>query len=183
MNKLETIVFPYVILLQNANAQPYPLLKNNGGRLSMYCLSPIHCRSFVVGQHEDGRYIVTKGNGLSYSTHTFLYTPEMPTDVWGLLRKEDALRDFHCGQDVQALGIKTNQMECVMELDCPIYIPQTKETINPCILQYNVECPWRIADAGFMTPKQIWDEVQKWERTISKLPLTDFLQLRMPLYT
>lgn len=78
----------------------------------VYCVSPIHCRSFVVGRKENGRYIVSKGNGLAYSQYSFLYTPEMPTDVWGLLLKEDALRDFYCGQDVQALGIKTNQMEC-----------------------------------------------------------------------
>lgn len=175
MNKFEAITSPYVILIQNANAQPYPLLKNKGGGLSIFNLSPIHCRSFIVGRHEDGKYIVTKGNGLAYSTHTCLYTPEMPTDVWGLLRKEDALRDFHCGQDVQALGIKTNQMECVLELDYPIYIPQTQETINPCLLQYSVECPWRIADAGFMTQDQIWAEVAKWERMNDKCFKDEYL--------
>ena len=153
----------------------YPYLFDKNGDKDMYCLSPIHCRSFVVGQHEDGRYIITKGNGLSYSTYPFLYTPEMPGAIWGLLRKEDALRDFNCGQDVQALGIKTNQMECVMELDFPIYIPQTHEMLNPCILQYSVECPWRIADAGFMTQNQIWDEVHKWERLNDKGFPEDYL--------
>lgn len=156
-------------------AHVYPILLSEEGNHRILNISPIHCRSFIVGQHEDGRYIVTKGNGLSYSTHTFLYTPEMPTDVWGLLRKEDALRDFYCGQDVQALGIKTNQMECVLELDCPIYIPQTQETLNPCLLQYSVECPWRIADAGFMTQEQIWDEVHKWERLNYKAFQEDYL--------
>ncbi len=142
----------------------YPYLLNTRGDVDVYCISPIHCRSFVVGRKEDGRYIVSKGNGLSYSQYSFLYTPEMPTDVWGLLLKEDALRDFHCGQDVQALGIKTNQMECVLELDYPIYIPQTGRHLNPVLLQYSVECPYRIADAAFMTQDQIWDEVHKWER-------------------
>lgn len=153
----------------------YPFIIDDHGEKEMYNISPIHCRSFIVGRHEDGRYIVTKGNGLAYSTHTFLYTPEMPTDVWGLLRKEDALRDFYCGQDVQALGIKTNQMECVIELDYPIYIPQTQETLNPYILQYSVECPWRIADAGFMTQDQIWAEVAKWERMNDKCFQEDYL--------
>lgn len=153
----------------------YPYLRPFDEDKGMFCLSPIHCRSFIVGRHEDGRYIITKGNGLAYSTHTFLYTLEMPTDVWGLLRKEDALRDFYCGQNVQALGIKTNQMECVIELDYPIFIPQTQETLNPYILQYSVECPWRIADAGFMTKDQIWAEVAKWERMNDKYFQEDYL--------
>lgn len=175
MNKYEAIMLPYDLLLQNVQSQPFPFLSHKGGGVSMYNISPIHCRSFVVGQHEDGRYIVSKGNGLSYSEYRFLYTPEMPTDVWGLLRKEDAIRDFYCGQDVQALGIKTNQMECVLELDYPIYIPQTQETLNPCLLQYNVECPYRIADAGFMKPEQIWKEVHKWEKLTDKSFQEDYL--------
>lgn len=142
----------------------YPYLVGERTAKDMYCLSPIHCRSYVVGRHENGRYIVSKGNGLAYSEHCFLYTPEMPTDVLGLLLKEDALRDFFCGQDVQALGIKTNHMECVLELDYPIYISQIDKVLKPVLLQYNVECPWRIADAGFMKPQQIWQEVTKWER-------------------
>ena len=72
----------------------------------------------------------------------------MPTDVWGLLLKEDALRDFFCGQDVQALGIKTNYMECVLELDYPIYIPQTDKVLKPILLQYNAS-PCRAAHAVF----------------------------------
>ena len=155
--------------------QTYPYIFSQDGDKDMYCLSPIHCRSFIVGRHDDGRYIVSKGNGLAFSQHTFMYTPEMPTDVWGLLRKEDALRDYYCGQDVQALGIKTNQMECVLELDYPIYIPQTKETIKPCLLQYSVECPWRIADAGFMDRNDIWLEVHKWDRLNDKNFQEDYL--------
>lgn len=146
--------------------KPYPYLREDSN--AMHCLSPIHCRSYIVGRHENGRYIVSKGNGLAYSQHRFLYTPEMPTDVWGLLLKEDALRDFFCGQDVRALGIKTNHMECVLELDYPIYIQQTDKVLKPVLLQYNVECPWRIADACFMKPQQIWDEVTKWDRLNDK---------------
>lgn len=146
----------------------YPYLLSLQGDKDIYSPTPIHGRSYIVGRHDDGRYVISKGNGLAYTNHLFLYTPEMPTDVWGLLRKEDALRDFYCGQDVQALGIKTNQMECVLELDYPITIPQMDETITPCLLQYNAECPYRIADAGFMSSKQIWQEVIKWERINEK---------------
>ncbi len=146
------------------NINCYPLLRYSKGHEVMYTVSPLHGRSFVVGQHDDGRYIVTKGNGLCYSQRPFLFTPEMPTDVWGLLLMEDALRDYYCCQDVQALGIKTNQMECVMELDYPIYIAQTDTTIKPAILQYNVECPYRICDAAFMEQSQIEQEVAKWQQ-------------------
>lgn len=155
-------LLPYNIVAEKKHI-PYPCLRSDGGSKEMWCVSPIHGRSFVIGRHDDGRYIVSKGNGLAYTQHTFLYTPEMPTDVWGLLLKKDALRDFYCGQDVQALGIKTNQMECVMELDVPIHIVQTNVDIKPCLLQYSVECPYRIADAGFMDRSQIKQEVEKWK--------------------
>jgi len=153
-----------IIQCLSIQVTPYPYLVSNNGNKIVRCIGARHGRSFVVGQHTNGRYIVSKGNGLSYSEHPFLYTPEMPTDVWGLLLREDALRDFYCGQDVQALGIKTNQMECVLELDYPIYIPQTDKHLKPVLLQYSVECPYRIADACFMSRKRIWDEVQKWGR-------------------
>lgn len=153
----------YIIIVENC-CNPFPYLRTKDGDKEMWCISPIHGRSFVVGRHDDGRYIVSKGNGLAYTQHTFLYTPEMPTDVWGLLLRKDALRDFYCGQDVQALGIKTNQMECVMELDLSIHIKQTNVDIKPCLLQYSVECPYRIADAGFMDRSQIMQEVEKWQK-------------------
>ena len=147
----------------------YPYLHLNiDGDNKAYSLSPIHCRSFIVDRHTDGRYVVSKGNGLAYSQHSFMYTPEMPTDILGLLLTEDALRDFNCGQDVQALGIKTNQMECVLELDYPIVIPQTQKIYKPVLLQYSVECPWRIADAAFMSRNTILDEVAKWQSFNSK---------------
>lgn len=146
------------------NINCYPLLRCDDDNIVMYSVSPLHGRSFVVGQHLNRRYIVTKGNGLCYSQHPFLYTPEMPTDVWGLLLMEDALRDYYCCQDVQTLGINTNQMECVMELDYPLYIEKTGATIKPAILQYNVECPYRINDAPFMERSQIEQEVAKWQQ-------------------
>lgn len=142
----------------------YPFIIDRDGKGIIYNLSPIHCRSFFVAKNKGGRYIITKGNGLSYSMQDFLYTPEMTSNIWGALYKESALRDFYCGGDIQQLGIKTNLMECVIELDYPLHIPNSNQTINPCLLQYSVECPWRIADACFMTPKQIWDEVLKWDR-------------------
>ena len=80
----------------------YPYLRSEHGDKTMLQVSPIHGRSYVVGRTGEGRYVVSKGNGLGYTQYNFVFTPEMPSDVWGLLLKEDALRDFHCGQEVQA---------------------------------------------------------------------------------
>lgn len=156
--------------------RPIPYLHNISSKDPLiYTVSPIHCRSFIVGRHDDGRYIVSKGNGLAYSQYSFLHTPELPQNVWGLLRKEDALRDFYCGQDVQKLGIKTNQMECILEIDYSIHIRQTDEYIYPVLLQYNVECPYRIADAGFMDLNMIQSEVEKWRMVSNKGFSDDYL--------
>ena len=106
------IVQGYSVIIQYGNPICFPLIRNQNGTEKMYSVSPIHGRSYVVGRTDEGRFVVSKGNGLAYSKHLFLHTPEAPSDVWGLLMKEEALRDFHCGQDVQAWGIKTNQMEC-----------------------------------------------------------------------
>lgn len=164
MKRINSSKTYFSVIKDTGNNSYYPLLVNTKGSVTIYSVSPLHGRSFVVGQHDNGRYIVTKGNGLCYSDYTFLYTPEMPTGIWGLLLMEDALRDYHCCHDVQSLGIKTNQMECVLELDYPIYIAQTDTTVKPVILQYNVECPYRICDAAFMERSQIENEVAKWQQ-------------------
>ncbi len=149
---------------KNNPISPFPLLVSKDGDKEIYSVSPLHGRSFVVGQYEDGRYIVTKGNGLCYTQYPFLYTIETVADVWGLLLKEDALRDYYCNLDIQSLGIKTNKMECVLELDYPMYIRETNTTLNPVILQYNVECPYRISDSCFMEHSLIEKEVAKWQK-------------------
>ena len=146
----------------------YPYLRSEHGDKTMWQVSPIHGRSYVVDTTKDCRYVVSKGNGLGYTQYNFVYTSEHIYDVWGLLLKEDALRDFHCGQEVQDLGIKTNQMECVLELDYPIHIAKTNVDLNPVLLQYNVECPYRISDAPFMTRQQVTEEVNKWEKMNDK---------------
>ena len=139
----------------------YPYLRSKAGDKDMYCISPLHGRSFVVGER-DGRYIVSKGNGLGYTLNPFLNTGECGKDTWGLLLREDAERDFVLGQEIEALGIKTNHMEYVLELDVELTLPNGQK-MKPCLLQYDVECPYRICDVAFMTQEQIQAEVQKWE--------------------
>ena len=77
----------YSILYKNpTNVNPFPLLKSNTGNSTLYNICPAtHCRSFVVSKTDD-RFIVSKGNGLSYTEWTFLNTGEFGDDTWGVAR-------------------------------------------------------------------------------------------------
>ena len=153
----------YRIIYSSINLQNvFPYLRFDNGNKEMFCTSPLHGRSFVVGHTNNGRYIVSKGNGLYYTNHAFLHTGEFYDGTWGLLLKQDAERDFIMGQQIESIGIKTNRMECVLELDLNISLPNG-HILNPVLLQYNVESPYRICDAPFMTKEQIYAEVQKWK--------------------
>ena len=159
-NKANSFKF---IVLKSFNQQTYPYLRSDNGNKELLCPSPLHGRSFVVGKTDNGRYVVSKGNGLCYTQHNYLYTGEFYDGMWGLLLKQDAERDFVMGQEIEALGIKTNHMEYVLELDVEIPLPNGHK-IKPTLLQYDVECPYRICDAAFMTQEQIQSEVSKWEK-------------------
>lgn len=145
----------------NARLTTFPYLRSQCGDRDMFCPSPLHGRSYVVGRTDNGRYVISKGNGLCYTQHTFLHTSEFYDGTWGLLLRQDAERDFIMGQEIEALGIKTNHMEYLLELDMEIALPNG-HTVKPCLLQYDVECPYRICDAAFMAQEQIHEEVAKW---------------------
>ena len=154
----------YSIIYDTLEAKsPFPYLCLQSGDKGMRCASPLHGRSFVVGRTQKGRFVVSKGNGLSYTQHTFLHTSEFNDDTWGLLLRQDAERDFILGQEIEALGIKTNHMEYVLELGGEVVLPNGHK-VKPCLLQYDVECPYRICDAAFMSQEQILTEVAKWEK-------------------
>ncbi len=142
---------------------PQPLLRDDNGSINIQCVSPIHGRSFIVNKNSDDKLVISKGNGLSYSTHNSINTESFGKYTWGLLQKDDAIRDFIIGQEIQSLGIKTNQMEYVLEIDKEIEINSTGEIIKPHLLQYNVESPYRISDFGFISKDTIIQEVKKWE--------------------
>ena len=156
-----------IINSSNPSQEAYPYLRCQNGDKDMYCLSPLHGRSYVVGRTDNGRYIVSKGNGLSYTQYPFINTHEFGDDTLGLLLQKDAERDFVMGQEIEALGIKTNHMEYVLELQTEVCLTNG-HILKPVLLQYDVECPYRISDALFMTEKQIYDEVSKWEKMIDK---------------
>ena len=153
---------PYTTILSNdAAGKVYPYLRDAAGDKRMYSVSPNHGRSYVVDRKESGRYVISKGNGLAYSQHPFIHTGEFGDGTWGLLLLQDAERDFRIGREIEALGIKTNHMEHVVELDRKILYTDG-HIMKPVLLQYDVECPWRICDAAFMQPRQIEEEVSKW---------------------
>jgi hypothetical protein len=155
----------YEILHSAGDFPVFPYLRSENGDKKMLCTSPLHGRSFVVGKSENGRYVVSKGNGLSYSAHTFLNTVEMGMESWGLLVEQAAVRDFLCGIEIQKLDIKTNQMEYVLRLKEPItFNTFPEETVEPILLQYSVECPYRICDVAFMEEWAIACEVMQWDK-------------------
>ena len=151
------------VMSANTNMNSFPYLRSDNGDKDIRCPSPLHGRSFVIGKTDGGRYVVSKGNGLCYTQHAFLHTGEFYDGTWGLLLRKDAERDFIMGQEIESLGIKTNHMEYVLELDVKINLPNG-HMVKPCLLQYDVECPYRICDAAFMSQEQIHVEVAKWER-------------------
>ncbi len=178
MIRIKATSFPYTILHQAAEQKTvdniYPYLRYINGDMEMLCISPHHGRSFVVDTNKEGRFVVSKGNGLSYTQMAFINTGEFGDDTYGLLLRQDAERDFFMGQEAEALGLKTNHMEYVIELEKEFRL-SNGHTIKPTLLQYNVECPYRICDAPFMTNTQIWNEVAKWERMNDKCFDKDYL--------
>ena len=164
MQTIRTNTIPFSIIQKGrTNGQIFPYLCHKAGKKKILCPSPLHGRSYVVGKTDDGRYVVSKGNGLSYTQFRFLNTGEFGDDTRGLLLRQDAVRDFIMGQEIEALGIKTNHMEYVIELEQEILLPNG-HTLKPILLQYDIECPYRICDAPFMTSGQIRTEVAKWEK-------------------
>ena len=165
MEYFKASTYPFTILCKtNNNNEIYPYFRSIYGDKIMRCISSHHGRSFIVGQHDNGRFVVSKGNGLSYSQYSLLYTREFGDNTLGLLLKQDAIRDFTIGIEIEHLDIKTNRMEYVIQLDKEIALTNG-HVLNPILLQYSVECPYRICDAAF--PKYssaIKNEISKWKK-------------------
>ena len=166
MKRFYASTFTYTILAKkNDNLDViYPYFRDDErGDKEMFLVSPQHGRSYMVGLKDCDRYVICKGGGLSYTTQNIMDTPEMEADIWGLLWYKDALRDFTLCNEVASIGeIKTNRMECVIELDLNLSIRADKKQ-KPVLLQYSVESPYRISDAAFMNKSIINKEVAKWE--------------------
>lgn len=163
MIKINSSQYNYKIIKKQflKKIEIFSFFRNENGDMSMWLVSPQHGRSYVVGKCQN-RYVVSKGNGLSYTQNSLLKSLDQEKDIWGLLLYEDALRDFNLGNEINSLGIKTNEMEAIIELDFPIHI--NKEVIKPILLQYSVECPFRISDAPFISKRQISQYMKEWKK-------------------
>lgn len=158
---------PCNILLSQINCKNvYPFIRDESGDKSIYCISPIHGRSFLICQQENGRWVISKGNGVSYSMHPFIDVSKTDNYVWGALLKENAIRDYNIGNEVRNIGIKTNQMHAVIELDIQLIDKGT--IVTPCLLQYEVECPYRLCDYPFMPPNTFKKIIRSWHSLESK---------------
>lgn len=153
---------------------PYISTEQETG-LKLYSPSPIHGRSIVVDyDKETKRYIITKGNGLTYFPFGFVSTQELEGHAWGYLSKKDAERDFLSGEYINSLGILTNQMEAVYSLEKQtIKSLDQKYELEPYILQYNVECPYRIADLPYISNNLKNKFIKTWA-TKTKSNYTDY---------
>lgn len=167
MITLSASKFEFNILIKNSLERCshynniYPYFRERDGKFLIWLISPQHGRSYLVGTNEEGRYIISKGNGLSYTNKSWLDSSEQYKDVWGLLLEEDAMRDFTIGNEISDLGILTNQMVAVIELEKDI--PIRNDVLKPILLQYSVSCPFRISDAAFMERKEIEKWVKNWK--------------------
>lgn len=139
----------------------FPLVRDITGEKLVYCVSPQHGRSFIVGNRL-GRFTVLKGSGLTYTNQVFLDSGEYYGHAWGVLTENDAVRDYLVGNEISKLGIKTNIMEAVMLLEKP-FISSTQE-LKCCLLQYSVECPYRISDYPFISMEKVNNEIKKWNK-------------------
>ncbi len=167
MQKISAKKVPFILLKSSeTEVAPFPYLRDCSGTENMVCISPHHGRSFIVSK-ENERFIVSKGNGLSYTQYTYLHSGEFDENTWGILLENDAIRDFEIGQEIRDLGIKTNIMQYVIKLEHEIRLTDG-HTLYPVLLQYSVECPYRIYDTPYMDKNDVYKEVEKWEKYNAK---------------
>ena len=163
-NKIKVQSHKFNVISKRNNIEKfYPYLNDpfNGKMIDgVYAISPLHGRSIVV-DYFDSYFTIIKGSGLNYFPYNFLNTGEFSDSTWGLLLRNDALRDFESCNYANSYGILTNKMEAVLELEEPFKLTSEKE-VTPYLLQYKVKCPYRIADATFMSKKLISEYANKW---------------------
>ena len=120
------------------NTHIYPYLRDMDGDKDLYIASPLHGRSFIVTKNSQGRFVVSKGNGLSYTQYSLLHTGEFYDGTWGMLLKQDAERDFTLGLEIESLGIKVNKMEYVLELEKEVCLPNG-HILHPITVETSAE--------------------------------------------
>ncbi len=152
----------------NPDIKLFPFLKtrNNNG-IEKKTASPLHGRSLIANYNKIKKtYTIIKGCGLTYYPYGFIDTEEFDDHIWGFITKEAALRDFNCGNFIRELGVSTNFQQAIYELET---IPLLRfnnpvTSINPIILQYTVNCPFRLADIPYMSKNKVYNFVGNWKK-------------------
>jgi len=139
----------------------YPFVRNDTGALVIKVISPNHGRSFLLKEHDDYHWVIGKGNGLCYSSHSSLITSPHDSDTWGRMSMRQAIRDFDIGNEIAELGIKTNRMEYVLSLPYNTIFNGQKD--KAALLQYSVECPYRIVDFAFVPKRLLYTHILNWK--------------------
>jgi len=153
------------IIFSKEGVKYFPkLVTENKSNEKLFSASPHHGRSIIVDYNSEfNRYIITKGNGLTYFPFGFISTEELDSNAWGYLRKEDAIRDYKSGSYISKLGVFTNVMEAVYTLEKQtIKFSGHTGKINPTILQYSVLCPYRISDIPFLSKETVNFFIKNW---------------------
>lgn len=167
MKDYKATLVDYRIACQQHNInEVFPLVRDEKGQYTIYNVSPIHGRSFVLKREENNKWIIGKGNGLAFTTHPFVLTSTVCGETWGGLSLSNAIRDYKIGNEIRELGIKTNHMHCVLELDKKII--KNGEEKHAALLQYSVNCPYRISDWGFMPSSFFKKHILKWGNEFPK---------------
>lgn len=148
----------------------YPFVRNDEGTFLMEVISPNHGRSFLLKKCDDLHWVIGKGNGLCYSTHSSLINSSHDSDTWGRLSLSQAIRDFDIGNEIARLGIKTNTMEYVLSL--PFNVIFNGKEDCAALLQYSVECPYRIVDFAFIPKMLLNMHVARWKSANNTFPST-----------
>lgn len=156
------------VFAEKQGVKKYPLLIS-GESNEIFGLVPsiLHGRSVVLDYDETTeKYIVTKGNGLTYFPYGYINTEELTDNIWGICTESQAERDYFGGEFVSRLGIITNEMQAYFSLENQkVRTEKAVEAEKPVILQYAVKCPYRIADLPFLTKKTVeyftgnWNEL------------------------
>ena len=133
-----------------ANNVPYPYLVMHGGDILISrVFEPLSNHFLVHVDNEQNKYVITKGNG---SVHCPYQTNgDILTEDTEILSEDYLQRVYNMCLLIQDLGIKTCQMEYIMELDYPIRDLNHNTILHPFILQYSVECPYLIYESNINT--------------------------------
>lgn len=154
------------VLYSQGNIKYYPYYVSEEKKsIKVEVPSPYHGRSIIADYDEKTkRFVITKGNGLTYFPFGFVATKELEDNTWGFLRQQDAVRDYKTGLFVSRLGLLTNNMEAVYILDSKtIRTIDGKYFESPTILQYNVISPYRLSDIPYLPNFTINKYLKNWK--------------------